>query len=176
MLTVGMMRPGDKLASYRILSEALHKLTGPWSLNIAGDGPARAEVEALMAPFGAQVRFLGQLDRDALQRLYCASSMLLWPGVNEAYGMVYLEAQAVGLPVLAQDRPGVRDVLAPSLYPSVEGGAAEFAEHVQRFLDNADLRLAAGNRARSYVSGRHLMPSATERFWETVRPLLEVPE
>ena len=94
MLTVGMMRHGDKLASYQILSEALAHLTGDWHLNIAGDGPARRQVEALMAPFGQRVRFLGLLDRKELQRVYQQSSLLAWPGVNEAYGMIYLEAQA----------------------------------------------------------------------------------
>lgn len=59
MLTVGMMRHGDKLASYTLLAQTLALLPGDWSLNIAGDGPARAKVEAMMAPFGSKVRILG---------------------------------------------------------------------------------------------------------------------
>ena len=43
LLTVAMMRPGDKLASYRLLGEALASLQDrPWRLLVAGDGPARA--------------------------------------------------------------------------------------------------------------------------------------
>ncbi len=174
MLTVGMMRDGDKLASYQILADSLHLLDGDWTLNIAGDGPARHKVEALMAPFGNRVRFLGQLDRAELQDCYEAASMLIWPGVNEAYGMIYLEAQAAGLPVVAQDRPGVRDVVMPSDYPSIEAGALGFAQRIQRFLDDPDLRKSEGTQARTYVAQRHLMPAATDRFWSTIRPLLEV--
>lgn len=174
MLTVGMMRHGDKLASYKILAETLGHLSGDWTLSIVGDGPARPQVEALMKPFGARTKFLGQLGRDAVQAIYQRSSMLVWPGVNEAYGMIYLEAQAAGLPVVAQDRPGVRDVLAPSNYPEVKTGAEGLADRVQQLLGDAGLRQKLGAEARSYVTERHLMPKATKCFWSHVRPLLEV--
>ncbi|WP_298849681.1 glycosyltransferase family 4 protein [uncultured Ruegeria sp.] len=173
MLTVGMMRHGDKLSSYRILADALSYLTGDWHLNIAGDGPARTEVEALMTPFGLRVQFLGQLDQKAMQRIYQQSSLLVWPGVNEAYGMIYLEAQAAGLPVIAQDRPGVRDVLAPTAYPSVDTGAKGLAGHMQILLEDSTLRHTLGDAARSHIETRHLLPLATERLWATLRPLLK---
>ena len=173
MLTVGMMRPGDKLTSYTILAEALAHLTGDWALDIAGDGPARADVEALMAPFGDHIRFLEQLDRATLQQVYQNASLMIWPGYNEAYGMVYLEAQSSGVPVVAQDRPGVRDVLLPSEHPAVETGAAGLATRIRTFLNNHDLCRAEGERARHYITTRHLLPAATDTFWSVVRPLLK---
>ena len=173
MLSVGMMRHGDKLASYRILADALRHLRGDWSLEIAGDGATRAEVEQLMAPHGARVRFLGQLERDALQNAYGSASLFVWPGVNEAYGMVYLEAQAAGLPVVAQDRPGVRDVLAPANYPRPEDGPEGLAHRMQALLDAPDLRRSEGARVRDYVGTRHLMPAASQAIWSVLRPMLE---
>ncbi|MTI02551.1 glycosyltransferase family 4 protein [Roseibium sp. RKSG952] len=173
MLAVGMMRHGDKFASYEILADTLEHLSGDWQLNIAGDGPALAEVETLVAPFDDRVQFLGQLDRTALQKVYETASMLVWPGVNEAYGMIYLEAQASGLPVVAQDRPGVRDVLMSADHPAIETGAKGLAKRIQTLLADPALRQSEGAKARAYVAQRHLIPSATERFWATVRPLLE---
>lgn len=173
MLAVGMMRHGDKFASYTLLAQALTRLSGDWTLNIAGDGPARSEVEGLMAPFGSKVRFLGQLDRETLQAVYATASLLVWPGVNEAYGMVYLEAQANGVPVVAQDRPGVRDVLAPAEYPSVDAGAEGLAARIRVLLEDIATRRALGNEARKRMSERHLMPGATDRFWQAARPLTE---
>ena len=173
MLAVGMMRTGDKLASYSLLAEALGHLSGDWALDIAGDGPARPGVEALMAPFGNRIRFLGELDRTSLQQVYGCASLLIWPGVNEAYGMVYLEAQATGVPVVAQDRPGVRDVLLPSTYPAVKTGPEGLSARIQTLLADPDLRQAEGDRARRYVAARHLLPAATETFWSAIRPLLE---
>ncbi|WP_120634371.1 glycosyltransferase family 4 protein [Ruegeria sp. EL01] len=173
ILAVGMMRHGDKLASYAILAESLSLLKGDWRLEIAGDGPARAEVKALMAPFGNKVEFLGELNRDALQDVYGRSSFLVWPGVNEAYGMIYLEAQAAGLPVVAQDRPGVRDVLFPSDYPPVSAGSVGLAKRMQQFLNDPLLCRSIGSKARDHIGHHHLMPKATEQFWSTIRPMLK---
>ncbi|GAA6201872.1 glycosyltransferase family 4 protein [Aquicoccus sp. SU-CL01552] len=175
MLTAGMMRAGDKLASYTILAEALAHLPGDWRLEIAGDGPARGQVEALMAPFGDRVRFLGQLDRDALARAYQRASLFVWPGVNEAFGMVYLEAQAAGLAVVAQDRPGVRDVLLPGAYPRPEDGPEALAAQIAALLSDPVLRKSRGAQARAMIARAHLRPAATERFWSAVAPLVKDP-
>ncbi|TLP69272.1 glycosyltransferase family 4 protein [Parasedimentitalea maritima] len=173
MLTAGMMRSGDKLASYQIIAKTLAHLTGDWSLQIAGDGPARAEVETLMAPFGPRVTFLGQLDRTEMAAAYANASLFLWPGVNEAFGMVYLEAQGHGLPVVAQDRPGLRDVLLPGTYPTPEDGPKALAHQITGLLTDPALRASLGTAARRMISKTHLAPAATARFWSAVTPLLE---
>ena len=172
MLATGMMRAGDKLASYRIMAEALAHLAGDWRLDIAGDGPARAQVAELMAPFGERVRFLGQLDRAALQQAYQGASLFLWPGVNEAFGMVYLEAQAAGLPVVAQNRPGVRDVLPKGHCPRPRDGAAALAAEITTLLADPARRRERGAQARAMIARRHLAPAATATFWTGVAPLL----
>ena len=64
ILAVGMMRAGDKLASYRIIADTLAHLRGDWRLEIAGDGPARPEIAALLAPFAPRVRSLSQREQD----------------------------------------------------------------------------------------------------------------
>ncbi len=174
MLSVAMMRDGDKLASYRIIADTLALLDTPnWQLEIAGDGPARAQVQTLMAPFGDQVRFLGQLNKSELAAAYARAALFLWPGVNEAYGMVYLEAQAAGLPVLAQNRPGVRDVvLAGNLVPP-EGGPPALAQELGQCLGAAGTRRRRATLARKAVAQSHLIGSATRTIWSALTPLLE---
>lgn len=165
MLAVGMMRLGDKIASYRIIAQSLHLLPkGTWQLNIAGDGVARPEVADLMAPFGDAVRFLGALDPEQMTSAYQAASLFLWPGVNEAFGLAYLEAQAHGLPIAAQDRPGVRDVLAPGLYPSTDSGPEGLVRMMTPFLHNIDLCRKTGDAARAYVAQNHLLPAAAAQL------------
>ena len=107
LLAVAMMRPGDKLASYRVLAAALRQLLDrPWCLIVVGDGPARAEVEAAFSGLPAdRVRLIGTVNAEALPPLYRAADIFIWPAVNEAFGMAILEAQAAGLPVVA-GRPG----------------------------------------------------------------------
>lgn len=173
MLTAGMMRDGDKLRSYEIIAKTLPYLDGNWRLDIAGDGPARPKVEQLMVQFGARVRFLGQLDRIALNKVYRAASLFLWPGVNEAFGMVYLEAQAHGLPVAAQDRPGVRDILLGDGYPTPEDGPEALAAFIMKHLNDAEHRATCGANTRNMIATAHLRPAATHRFWSAIDPLLK---
>ncbi len=68
LLTVAMMRPGDKLESYRRLAAGLAQLAGDWRLEVIGDGEAKGEVRALLAPFGDRVAFRGRVDDPAALR------------------------------------------------------------------------------------------------------------
>lgn len=170
ILTIGMMRHGDKFASYQIIAETLSELscTG-WRLIVAGDGPARPEVEGILAPFASQITFLGAVTQEALSAVYATSSILFWPGVNEAFGMAYLEAQAAGVTVLAQDRPGVRDVLEPSAaYPSPEAGARTLAARLDLLLTHPKLTLKLGQAARRRVAQRHLLNDASARLLSVI--------
>ncbi len=155
LLSVGMMRVAAKRASYTLIAETLAQLRGDWRLEIAGDGPDRSTVEALMAPFAPRVRFLGALEAAALEAAYLRSHALLWPGVDEAFGMTYLEAQAHGLPVIAQNRPGVRDVLFPRAYPAVEDGAGGLAALLHASPPSSDA-------IRAHIAAHHLLPAAAQ--------------
>lgn len=112
LLAVGMMRSGDKLASFQRLAEIL-PLTGDasWHCIAVGDGPERYAVEAAFAALQDRITLTGQLDTETLAMLYAASDLYIWPAVNEAYGMALLEAQAAGLPVLSVHTRGVPDIV-----------------------------------------------------------------
>lgn len=172
MLSVGMMREGDKLHSYTLIARTLAALPSSlqWGLDIAGDGPARAMVEAVMDPFGNRVRLHGALEPAALATLYGQASLLLWPGVNEAFGLTYLEAQAAGVPAVAQDRPGVRDVVYAPL-ADVDTGPAGLAAEVLNLTRNPKGRRDIGTKARATVAERHLRSSATRTLNETLEAL-----
>ena len=161
MLAAGMLRHGDKFESYKIIAETLATLPPHgWSLNIAGDGPARPEVEALMSAFGPAVTFLGQLDRASMATAYRDASLFFWPGVNEAFGLVYLEAQASGLPVVAQNRPGVCDVLARAAPSAPHQGVAPLAAQITELLTDTRLRTRRSAEARRHIAAHHLLPTA----------------
>ncbi|KIN70528.1 Glycosyltransferase, group 1 [Sulfitobacter noctilucae] len=162
MLSVGMMRKGDKLASYTLIAETLAALEhDDWALEIAGDGPARVEVAALMAPFKDRIRFLGQLHPDTMQDVYAQAKLLFWPGVNEALGMVYLEAQAAGLPIVAQDRPGMNELLGGGPHPAPGTGASGLAQRLSVLLSDQTALKDEGDTVRHRIETGHLMPAAS---------------
>jgi glycosyltransferase involved in cell wall biosynthesis len=163
-ITVAMMRDGAKLGSYRVLAAALTRLpaTG-WELVIVGDGPARAQVQALFAAFApAQVRMTGELPSGRIPAEMHQADVFVWPAVDEAFGMVFLEAQACGLPVVAGDSGGVRGVVDDGrsgwLVPAGDAGA--FAHAMHRLLVDRDRRAGMGAAARRYVEAHHDLRTA----------------
>jgi glycosyltransferase involved in cell wall biosynthesis len=172
ILSAGMMRGGDKMASYRGIAAVLAHLTAAdWVLRIAGDGPAGAEVEALFASFGDRVVFLGQLDAAGMAQAYHEASVFLWPGVNEAFGMVYLEAQAAGVPVVAERRPGVEDVVdCAGMAPM--GDPAAMAQRIDQLLKDTEFQSHEATQARQFVEDRHLIGTARTKLWQVMAPLM----
>jgi glycosyltransferase involved in cell wall biosynthesis len=163
LAALAMMRPGAKLASYRLLAEALAPLAArPWQLLVIGDGPARAEVEAALAPLGPRIRFAGMVEPEAVPGLLRAADLLAWPGVGEAYGMALLEAQAAGLPVVAGHRLGIAGIVtdgATGLLAPL-GDVAALADRIAALLDDPDRRRRLGAAARLQVAARHGLPAA----------------
>jgi len=175
LLAVGMMRPGDKLASYRLLADALLRVRDlDWRLTIVGDGEVRAEVEAAFAPLADRVLYRGAVDGAALPAIYGAADLLVWPAINEAYGIAPLEAQAAGLPVVAGRTRGVPAVVGDGesgLLPAL-GDAQAFADAVRMLLVDPVRRatLAAGARAR--VDREHDLPVAEARIGAALTAML----
>jgi glycosyltransferase involved in cell wall biosynthesis len=174
MIAVAMMRPGDKLASYRILGTALAGLLDlAWSLDVVGDGPARGEVVRALWPLGSRVRYLGGLPPDAVPSALAAADLFVWPAINEAFCMAVLEAQAAGLPVVAGAGGGVRTIVADSLTGILvaPGDAAVFAAAVHELLQDAAARSAMGTAARAKVLRVHDLPAAATRLRNVIAGL-----
>ena len=109
LLFVGQMRPYKGI---NVLLQAVRDLDA--ELSIVGDGPDRAKYESYAQKLDlGKVHFYGAVPDDALRRIYLRSDVLVLPSVsmNEAFGLVTLEAAAAGCAVVASDLPGVRDVV-----------------------------------------------------------------
>jgi glycosyltransferase involved in cell wall biosynthesis len=163
-----MMRPGDKLASYRALAGTLLRLADlRWHLIVAGDGAARTEVEAVFAAaVPGRVTFLGAQRRSGVAALFGAADLCVWPAVNEAYGMALLEAEAAGVPVVAGGGRGVPDVVAHGrsglLVPP--GDEAALAAAVRRLLVERDTRAAMARAAADFVANERSLELAARRL------------
>lgn len=173
LIAVAMMREGDKLASFQALAAAMARVAAPWRLDIVGDGAARPAVDALFAPFKDNVVFHGEVAPEALSARYAAADLLVWPGVGEAYGLVYLEAQAAGRGVLAEDRPGVRDVARAGAVLTPPEDPDAFAAAIDGLAAAPDRLAALGAAGAAQVAADHLAHAARRRLAMTLAPLIE---
>jgi glycosyltransferase involved in cell wall biosynthesis len=174
LIAVAMMREGDKLASYRLLGAALAGLVDlRWSLDIVGDGAARAEVERALAPLGPRVRYRGALDEAAIASALADADLFVWPAVNEAFGMALLEAQASGVAVVAGASGGVGGIVASGdtglLVPP--GDVASFAAALRRLILDGEARAKMGSAARAKVERDHDLPAAAARLAAVIERL-----
>jgi glycosyltransferase involved in cell wall biosynthesis len=167
LIAVAMMRHGDKLASYRLLGDALSRLLDlPWSLEVIGDGAARGEVENAFCLLKERVIWAGALGPSAIAQRLAVADLFVWPALNEAFGMALLEAQASGLPVIAGDGDGVSEIVVSGvtglLVPN--GDVPAFATAVRSLILDRALRAAFGEAAQQRVRAEHDLPLAARRL------------
>ncbi len=122
----------------------------PFRLAIIGDGPERAEYEALSHRLGLrqEVHFLGNIPHGELPPYYAAADAFLFASKTETQGIVILEAFAGGAPVIAVDASGVRDLVRDRVNGLLCAEDEEaFATNMNIFLDNPALQEQMHRRA-----------------------------
>ncbi|HEY9330190.1 MAG TPA: glycosyltransferase family 4 protein [Streptomyces sp.] len=146
-------------------------------LLIVGGGPYAGELKKLAADTGVvdSVRFTGPVPWEELPAHYGAGDVFAMPcrtrrgGLDvEGLGIVYLEASATGLPVVAGDSGGAPDaVLDGETGWVVRGGSAEeSAERIVALLGDAELRQRMGERGRAWVEEKWRWDLLAERLRE----------
>lgn len=162
LITVAMMRPGDKTRSYRLLADALNQLDDKRFCHLIIGGGDEEQVIREAYKNRSETYFLGSKNEADIRTCLAASDLFVWPGLNEAFGLALLEAQASGLPVVSADRPGIaaiiRDQATGLLVP--EGDATAFAGAVHQLLDKSDLRARYRRNALNKVADRHSLEQA----------------
>ncbi len=85
----------------------------PWTLDMVGDGPLRAETLASVQKLGLQdrVRFLGQMDTGRIAEILRESDIFVLPSRIEGMPLSLLEAMASGLACVATDVGSIRELL-----------------------------------------------------------------
>ncbi|MEZ5909533.1 MAG: glycosyltransferase [Hyphomicrobiaceae bacterium] len=140
-----------------VLVEAMRHVEGARCL-IAGDGKERESLQAAAAAAGVADRmvFLGAVDEDMKIGLLRAADAFVLPSIStaEAFGIVQVEAQLCGLPIVTTDLPtGVTDVTRHEETGLVvpPGDAALLAAAMRRLVADAAFRrrLGAGGLARA---------------------------
>jgi glycosyltransferase involved in cell wall biosynthesis len=175
LITVAMLRAGAKLSSYRLLAAALMQLGDVnYTLTVVGDGPARNDVHAAFARISERVSFVGALLPAEIATLLSTSDLFVWPAIDEAIGLVLIEAQACGLPVVAGATPGVASVIVEGVTGLLApvGDVAAFAAALRRLALDAPLRQHMADRARAHALANHDIGAAAKRLDALLRDIV----
>jgi phosphatidylinositol alpha-mannosyltransferase len=154
---------GVMVRAFARLAPARPELT----LVVAGDGRDRDALERLDGPARRRVVHLGIVPHEELPRYHAAADVFASAATGqESFGIVLVEAMAAGVPVVATDIPGYRDVARDGVEALLvaPGDADALARAIARVLDEPDLAhaLAEAGRAR-----------ARTYAWSEVVPRLE---
>jgi len=160
VMSAAMMRAGVKAKGLKWVIETCADLVArgrDLKLVIAGDGPRRGDIEAMARKrLGDRAVFLGMVERDRLGAVFSAGDFFAFPGLEESVGMVYLEAQRCGLPVVATDDEGAPFVVDNGNTGVITPVSREaFTEAVDRLLMDTEFRTKLGAQAIEYVRRSH---------------------
>jgi glycosyltransferase involved in cell wall biosynthesis len=168
-----------RLTPQKGVEHLLHALTAmktQASLDIVGDGPSRAALEALAKELGVatRVRWHGQVVQSVLPRLYQSAAAVVVPSAEEGLGLVAVEALLCETPVVAFDSGGLRDVVQHDrtglLVPP--GDRTALAKTLDDLLSRDGRGSDLGRAGRLYALSAFAPESAARRYAEIYRQVL----
>ena len=145
-------------------------------LVIAGRGPLEAELEAQVAMLrlGGTVRFAGFLPEDRLRSLVAAADCVVVPSRYEPFGLVAVEASALGTPVVASDVGGLGEIIIDGLTGHLvpPADATALAEGIAAVLDaptaSEVMALAARRRVAEEFTWPRIARQCVDVYWAAV--------
>jgi PEP-CTERM/exosortase A-associated glycosyltransferase len=152
-----------------LLIEAMAAVEQPLELHLVGDGPERDSLLALADRLGVELRWDARLERRDLASALGDAHCFAMPAVGESFGIVYLEAMACGLPVIAPAGEGIADIVGHELEGLLltERSAKALTGALDRLAGDRQLRarLASGARRRAAGLGWARHAAELERVY-----------
>lgn len=170
LLFVGRLKKQKGVAH---LLRALSLMRAAVALDIAGTGEEEASLRQLAASLGLsdRVRWLGQQSQEGLAELYRRAAAVVVPSIDEGLGLVAVEAQLSGVPVIGADSGGLPDVIHHERTGLLvaPGDPAALAAAVDGLFAREDRGLAFGEAGRMYALATFAPESAARRYAEVYR-------
>lgn len=147
---------------------------------IVGEGPATEDIRAAVKRhrLEGRVHLPGRVDGRRLERLYAGADLFIMPNIPlagdmEGFGVVLLEAGLMGVPCLAADLEGIRDVVTDGvngrLLPATDAEA--WTGQIRSLLEERLALDEMAARTRPYVLERFAWRAIATRFVELFRKL-----
>lgn len=148
-------------------------------LLIVGGGPEEERLRSRAASLGDACVFAGQVPEDDLPRYYAVGDVFAMPcrtrrgGLDvEGLGIVYLEASATGLPVIAGDSGGAPDAVRDGITGHVVNGrdVSVIADRIATLLADRDLARRMGEAGRAWVESAWRWDQQAAKLATLLRP------
>ncbi|MHB8589528.1 MAG: glycosyltransferase family 4 protein [Candidatus Dormibacteraceae bacterium] len=169
VLAVARLAPGDAYKGIDTLICAWPQVAArvpEAQLEIVGDGPDRPRLMKMAETlsFNGTVRFAGRLSEEELHQAYARATIFAMPGRHslgapaqgEGFGMVFVEAGAAGLPVVAGRAAGALDAVGheESGLLVEPNDPTDVADAIVRLLTDSELARRLGRGGRERAAGR----------------------
>lgn len=160
LLAVGNLTANKNILAVLAALKQLSDEGRDMRLEVIGEGPERASLEAFASEQGVadRVRFSGQQDQSYIVEALRRADVFVLASFSEGRPNALVEAMAAGLPVVASDIGGVREL--------VEAGAngllfapdnpSELAGQLRHLCEDAELRAGLARQARQYIIDNRL--------------------
>lgn len=136
-------------------------------LAIIGGGPHRARLESLASELAiaGRVHFTGHI-QDAWRYLRALDVFVLSSGIQEAFGVVLLEAMLAGVAIISSDAPGPREVVDDTARLFETGNARALADRLDSLFDMSGTeRTALAATARARLEAQYTPDAFKRRLW-----------
>ena len=143
IICISLFRPEKRLD---IIISAIHNLVKEGTnvkLKIIGDGPLKSQIKKQIKALKIinNIQLLGYLNQNEIIQQLHSSDMLILASEVETFGVVLVEAQMCGLPVVSTDCGGPRDIITqktgrlvkPRSIKSLTAGITEIIENLDQF-------------------------------------------
>lgn len=176
LLTVG--RQVKRKGHQWFIEEVLPKLKSDFVYLIVGSGPEYKNIEQAgkLSPLSDRIIMTGKLPKKMLRVCYAASDLFVMPNIPvpgdmEGFGIVLLEANRAGLPAVASDLEGIKDVIKQGVngYRVPHGDADKFSAQIDKILEGDIQKLSES--ARDYVVKTFNWDTVVKKYVDYLRSL-----
>ncbi|MEM2099081.1 MAG: glycosyltransferase family 4 protein [Candidatus Bathyarchaeia archaeon] len=143
---------------------------------IVGDGPMKSQLLASISKWNlsGNFKFLGSISEDVLVAVYGCADVFVLPSIQEGQGIVLLEAQASGVPVVAFDVGGVKDVVRNGSTGFLVDccDSSKLADALLRLLSDKPLRERLGMQGRKFVMENYTWDLCAQKMLDIYNKVL----
>ena len=139
-----------KYKGFQYFLEAIKDIDLDYEVNVLGDGPYLEDLKKLANEGRNKIHFLGWLNRNSSKskELYEASSIAVFPSLQESFGLALLEAMSAGCAIIASNIPPFQEVCGDSGFLIDPTNIMDFRQTLLQLIDNDELIISYGQKAK----------------------------